>query len=97
MKTKHTPRPWNTKISKFSHPIYDSNAKLIATCWKGGEPHMAKASEAEANAKLIAAAPELLEALEKLMDVYKDKGQLLAFGVSIAKRAIQLATEYQPL
>lgn len=44
-----------------------------------------------ANAKLIAAAPELLEALQKLIKVFDDKGQLLDFNVDIARQAINKA------
>ncbi|WP_312696999.1 hypothetical protein, partial [Sphingobacterium mizutaii] len=47
--------------------------------------------EKEANAKLIAAAPIMFNALKKLIEVYEDKGQLLAFNVSIAKEAIEAA------
>jgi hypothetical protein len=45
------------------------------------------------DAKLIAAAPDLLEALQKLMSVYEQKGQLLSFDVNIAREAIKKATE----
>ena len=44
-----------------------------------------------ANAKLIASAPELLEALQSLMEVYNTKGQLLSFNVDIARKAIEKA------
>lgn len=47
--------------------------------------------EGKANAKLIASAPELLEALQELMRVYEDKGQLLSFNVNIARKAIEKA------
>ncbi len=36
-------------------------------------------------------APELLEALEKLMEAYNDKGQLLDFNINIARQAIKKA------
>jgi len=38
-------------------------------------------------------APELLEVLTTLMQVYEDKGQLLSFDVNIARQAIKKATE----
>ena len=47
--------------------------------------------EAEANANLIAAAPELLEALQSLMDSYDKNGHLLNFNVDIARQAINKA------
>lgn len=45
----------------------------------------------ENDAKLIAAAPDMYEALKKLMEVYMDKGQLLSFDVSVARRALERA------
>lgn len=47
--------------------------------------------EGRANAKLIAAAPFLLEALQELMRVYNEKGQLLSYNVGIARKAIEKA------
>ena len=47
----------------------------------------------ESNAKLIAAAPELLEVLQELMLTYEEKGQLLSFNIDIARQAIKKATE----
>ena len=93
METKHTLGPWNTKISKFSHPIYDINAKLIATSWKGGEPHMTKAIEAEANAKLMSLSPELLEALNDMYETFfvegtSDPATIKAFEVLKKLKAI---------
>ena len=46
----------------------------------------------KANAKLIASAPELLEALQSLMEVHEAKGNLLNFDVNIARQAIKSAT-----
>jgi len=49
--------------------------------------------EDNANAKLIAAAPKLLEALQELMRTYNEKGQLLSFNVDIARQAVKKALE----
>jgi hypothetical protein len=43
------------------------------------------------DAQLIAAAPDLLEALEDLMNHYETNGQLLSWDVSIARKAISKA------
>jgi len=45
----------------------------------------------ENDAKLIAAAPEMYEALKALMQAYMDKGQLSSFDVDIARRAVECA------
>lgn len=68
MKTKHTPGPWyysNPVSPKGKHLIVNEQADVIAEI---------KTNE-EANAILIAAAPELLEALkdaERLMSTWSD-------------------------
>ena len=63
MNTMHTPGPWNAKITESgAMAIFNTGGIWIAQTlrrqWK---------TEDAANANLIAAAPELLEALEKLL------------------------------
>lgn len=68
---QHTPGPWTAP----SAGIYTETGKMIAAvadprmakqaCAPGGHPNM---DEGHANARLIAAAPELLEALESLLN-----------------------------
>ena len=53
MKTKHTPGPWQYNERTVSKQI-SNHALSIADCYGKNE-------EAQANAKLIAAAPDLLE------------------------------------
>lgn len=72
METKHTKAPDNRtwevtpsfmapdKVMVHAHP------KRIALCYNKGKSIYPSREEAEANAKLIAAAPELLEALKKI-------------------------------
>ena len=72
MKTTHTPGPWNVDGSNITGPD-DHNIGIVSG------PHTIGASDAalesrmrehardEANARLIAAAPDLLAALESLM------------------------------
>jgi hypothetical protein len=61
----HTPGPWTTRESKEHwgrvDVIIHSEATDVATAWQGGT----KANRANAN--LIAAAPDLLEALEEVL------------------------------
>ena len=49
--------------------------------------------EAQNDAKLIAAAPDLLEALQDMWSHYEKHGQILTWDVSIAKRAIDKALD----
>lgn len=87
MKTKHTPGPWHVvKYACYNSiqngPMYGDMDLLNSDL----------CNEAEANAQLSAVAPELLEVLMELMEVYESKGQLLSFNVDIARQAIQKAT-----
>lgn len=54
-------------------------------------PNREITEENKSNAKLIASAPDLLEALQEVMRVYNEKGQLLSFNVDIARKAIEKA------
>lgn len=77
--SKHTPGPWvadngegygEADIWRIQPPI-GSNVKIVAEM-------ICDSAEAEANARLIAAAPELLEAL-RLFLAYNDQGAPLSF------------------
>jgi hypothetical protein len=59
METKHTPGPW-TFDDKLGHVQSSKVQRIIAFIAHGGGP------ESLANGKLIAAAPELLTALERI-------------------------------
>lgn len=84
--SKHTPGPWvpacKTNIATHRHPaiLSDGGQVAIAT-FQGGEP------ATDANARLIAAAPELLEALQMLME-FPNTGP----ATSAARAAIAKAT-----
>lgn len=65
METKHTPGPWFTKREGFSTVYVEARIgggflQEIAACG----PTAAGIQQQDANAKLIAAAPDLLEALK---------------------------------
>ena len=61
--SKHTPGPWEK-----GHSIIRTSADLICES-PGGFPWAHENKQSEANANLIAAAPELLEALETVLRV----------------------------
>lgn len=63
---KHTPGPWYVSSSNFNHIIV-SEADGTTVGWTTNYPPPENA-RGEANAHLIAAAPDLLEALEALAD-----------------------------
>ena len=64
MSAKHTPGPWETLT--FSNHELQTDFAMVKI---GSRAHMVGCSEEDkANARLIAAAPELLEALKTLRD-----------------------------
>jgi hypothetical protein len=64
METKHTPGPWQASENGFLRMgVRDASGAWMT--YKAGEDYMGP-KQLEANAKLIAAAPDLLEALECL-------------------------------
>ncbi len=54
----HTPGPWTLEGRMVLGRAFDGSEKAIVECVRGGSP-----DEADANATLITAAPELLEAV----------------------------------
>ena len=71
MAEKHTPGPWMTGTGCYGHfPIYvmrGGEAKLIAQTVKDGETGI-EYWEGSYNARLMAAAPELLKALRSFVE-----------------------------
>lgn len=60
---KHTPAPWSDSGNEPDYwPITDANGYLIANVWRDTE-------SGKSNARLIAAAPDLLAACEAALDV----------------------------
>jgi hypothetical protein len=71
-KSKHTPGPWRAQL----HEDFEGQWGVVSTCeieWLIAEaaPHI-DGDPDEANARLIAAAPELLEALQALRRICAD-------------------------
>lgn len=75
MQTKqatHTPGPWRTSQQNFFNILaqVDGKARMIAAAYVANDPSPSfkDSEEWRANSRLLAAAPELLEALEQLAD-----------------------------
>jgi len=76
----HTPGPWT-----FRGPIVFSDFSCVASC-DFGASQTVPVSEAEANARLIAAAPELLEACRQaLFAIPTTHGAFQTIAAAIAK------------
>lgn len=85
---KHTKGPWVVAYKDKNGQCVVSAAHFeIATCWH----HCVSSIEEEmhANAKLISAAPEMLEALQYLMTAH---GEQLHDAFDMARKAIAKAT-----
>ncbi len=85
---KHTPGPWKLSANQFvKGSIYGSDSYLIASVSIGQ-------SEYEANAKLIAAAPELLAACEMALPYLElPSNEITRADFEQIKAAIKKATE----
>ena len=71
---KHTPGPWIRDVhSGIDCDVRAANGRKVALCWGLASNHATNykpqyRAECAANARLIAAAPELLEALQELVE-----------------------------
>ena len=91
MEKKHTPGPWKTQmhISLDRMEIRDANGRRIAEC---AMEFPMSAKTHDANASLIAAAPELLEALQEIVAAADGEGwSQLDAGFTKARAAISKA------
>ena len=83
--TKHTPGPWHIVYDDINHVrvLSEANYNVAFVYPQGGDP------QAKANMTLIAAAPDLLAALESLLeDSFGEESD----GITIARAAIAKAS-----
>ena len=95
-KVGHTPGPWEYLEDDCSDDerhgvIAKCNDLWIATCLRSGTEASTEA-EAEANARLIAAAPDLLAVLQSLLSYVECDGQVHGPIVTVARVVIAKAT-----
>lgn len=83
MKTQHTPGPWSSGLTVVWQ---EGSKKVICQCDK-----QFIIEETKANARLIAAAPELLEQLESLADAANRGSPDLDIYINDARRIIEKA------
>jgi hypothetical protein len=90
----HTPGPWRTD----RNDIHSGQISVVHHCvgndwvevWSP-DATAADEKEMEANARLIAAAPELLEALESMVEMVEMNGFGKAYAMDISRAAIAKA------
>jgi hypothetical protein len=92
---EHTPGPWTYKLDNDSPVNFEittahAPTSIVSGCGCCDSPWVSS----EADARLIAAAPELLEALEEIVKEYyenPDNGRTLRWAIDGAKEAIAKA------
>ena len=83
---KHTPGPWQVGSRHTSNGVWTQGGDLIASTHSSQRAvdRDAQILEQDANARLIAAAPELLDALRKcvnlLEETERESGRLVEYG-----------------
>ena len=96
MTAKHTPGPWVVRTidqSLATVETQDGEYIICAAAQLRGDDWKTEHAERKANARLIAAAPELLEALQFVMTA---SGEQLSTAFEQAQAAIAKATGEQP-
>lgn len=87
---KHTPAPWHVGDTNknFDAIVYGADSLCIANCTKVRGRSI---EEEDANAQLIAAAPELLEALKSLVNAHDTTCRSESIAITQARKAINKA------
>jgi hypothetical protein len=90
MQTKHTPGPWHIGVRTFhaGRDVYGPKGEPVAVA----DDAITATPEAEANARLIAAAPNLLAALQAIMGDPDAVDHILHLDAVAADAAIAKAT-----
>lgn len=89
--TQHTPGPWETCTTN-SEQVYAANGLRVADCHCDGQEDDMSSEQEEANARLIKAAPDMLEALAFIADDIEEGVRASGAWHRIARAAIAKAT-----
>ena len=90
-KTVHTPGPWVVSDQGVGFEVDSNDGWQVAQAQQRPEDGRGKPSSVRlANARLIAAAPDLLEALKKMLDVW-EHGGIATYPIGEARAAIKKA------
>jgi hypothetical protein len=96
MKNTHTPAPWKIEPHDHANVIWADNGTICDVFHANENDDMTSGfpvmQESEANARLIAAAPELLEALQELLCDKYLSAPLNADRMAKAREAVKKAT-----
>ena len=90
----HTPGPWKVAENLFGNTAsYEVYANVETKSGKGGYTRICQITprDQKANARLIAAAPELLEALEAMVEMVEMNGLGKRYALDLAASAITKA------
>ena len=90
----HTPGPWKVAENLFGNTAsYEVYANVETKSGKGGYTRICQITprDQKANARLIAAAPELLEALEAMVEMVEMNGLGKRYALDLAASAIKKA------
>lgn len=88
--TKWTPGPWHVGgVQRCT--VYDVRAQRVANSFEGVLAVLRSDEECKANARLIAAAPELAEALEKLIEAAESSDDC-QYGTLSTSFVLKIAT-----
>ena len=86
-KAAHTQGPWKCCPASVHRPeIITAHNKVICSVWSGGSVSQITYDEWQANIHLIASAPDLLEALEAVIDL-QDADSVFATPILAQARA----------
>lgn len=84
MSAQHTPGPWTVTHTEYDETRVSDESEHIATIWRTAPAY-------ESNARLIAASPDLLNMLQRMLDETSGGGVPCLLTLEHARNAITKA------